>query len=99
MYDSRWQQPGDIAAFKGLLITTPTYKTSRFVQDENTLVCSNVNFQYEVRSANFLRKLKLEALNFKADMAEPMYLSTIRRERGTDYPFSRQFSFSINATF
>jgi TonB-linked SusC/RagA family outer membrane protein len=99
VYDSRWQQPGDIAAFKGLLITAPTYKTSRFVQDENTLVCSNVNFQYEIRSANFLKRLKLDALNFKADMAEPMYLSSIRRERGTDYPFSRQFSFSINATF
>lgn len=99
VYDSRWQRPGDIAAFKGLLITDPTYKTSRFVQDESTLVCQNVNFQYEVRSANFLKTLRLETLNFKADMAEPMYLSSIRRERGTDYPFSRQFSFSINATF
>lgn len=99
VYDSRWQKPGDITAFKALLITTPTYKTSRFVQDENTLVLQNVNFQYEVRSKTFLKKLRLEALNFTANVAEPMYLSTIRRERGTDYPFSRQFSFSVNATF
>ncbi|WP_316793208.1 SusC/RagA family TonB-linked outer membrane protein [Pedobacter frigoris] len=99
VYDSRWQQPGDIAAFKGLLVTTPTFKTSRFVQDENTLVCNNINFQYDLRSQKILQKLKLEALNFTANVAEPMYLSTIRRERGTTYPFSRQFSFSINATF
>ncbi|MEJ2882716.1 SusC/RagA family TonB-linked outer membrane protein [Pedobacter sp. GR22-6] len=99
VYDSRWQQPGDIAAFKGLLVTSPTYKTSRFVQDENTLICNNINFQYDLRSKNILQKLRLEALSFTANVAEPMYLSTIRRERGTTYPFSRQISFSINGTF
>ena len=99
VYDDRWQYPGDIAAFKGLLVTTPTYKTSRFVQNENTLVCNNINFQYEIRSDEVLRKMKLQSLNFSANMAEPMYLSSIRRERGTSYPFSRQLSFTINATF
>lgn len=99
VYDDRWQQPGDIAAFKGLLVTSPTYKTSRFVQDENTIVCNNINLQYEIRSPEMLKKLKLQGLNFSANLAEPMYLSTIRRERGTSYPFSRQLSFTINATF
>lgn len=99
VYENRWQQPGDVAAFKGLLVTSPTYKTSRFVQDDNTLVLQNINFQYDLRNKGLLQKLRLEALNFTANIAEPMYLSTIRRERGTSYPFSRQFSFSINATF
>lgn len=99
VYDSRWQQPGDIAAFKGLLVTTPTYKTSRFVQDDNTLVCQNINLQYNLRNPRLLKKMGMEVLNFSVDMADPMYLSSIRRERGTGYPFSRQFSFSINATF
>jgi hypothetical protein len=99
VYDSRWQQPGDIAAFKGLLVTTPTYKTSRFVQDDNTLVCQNINLQYNLRNPKLLKKMGMEVLNFSVDVADPMYLSSIRRERGTSYPFSRQFSFSINATF
>jgi len=99
VYYNRWQQPGDMAAFKGLLVTGSTYKTSRFVQDENTLICQNIDIQYDLRSKRVLKKLGLEALNFTADIADPMYLSTIRRERGTTYPFSRQFSLSINATF
>jgi TonB-linked SusC/RagA family outer membrane protein len=99
VYLSRWQAPGDVAAFKGLLITSATYKTSRFVQDDNTLVLQNVNFQYELRSKNLLRKMGMESLYFTADVADPLYISTIRRERGTSYPFSRQFSCSIKATF
>lgn len=99
VYDDRWQQPGDMAAFKGLLVTSPTYKTSRFVQDENTLVCNNISLQYDLRAENVLRKLRLQAINFSANMAEPFYMSSIRRERGTSYPFSRQLSFTVNATF
>lgn len=99
VFYSRWKEPGDIAAFKGILVTTPTYKTSRFVQDENTLILSNVNLQYNVTNKEFLRKVGMEALTITANAAEPFYLSTIRRERGLDYPFSRQFSFSFTATF
>ncbi|WP_170831111.1 SusC/RagA family TonB-linked outer membrane protein [Arachidicoccus rhizosphaerae] len=99
VYDDRWQKPGDIAAFKGLLVTTPTYKTSRFVQDENTLNCQNINVQYDIRSKSLYRKLGLEVLSITANMADPFYLSTVRRERGLDYPFSRMFSLTLNATF
>nr|WP_121271785.1 SusC/RagA family TonB-linked outer membrane protein [Pedobacter schmidteae] len=99
VYVGRWQQPGDIAAFKGLLVTTPTYKTSRFVQNDKTLVCQNISFQYNLRNPELLKRMGLEVINFSANMADPLYLSSIRRERGTTYPFSRQFSFSINATF
>lgn len=99
VFYNRWQQPGDIKAFKGLLVTNATYKTSRFVQDENTLICQNINVQYDLRSKHVLQKMGLEALNFTGDIADPIYQSTIRRERGTAYPFSRQFSLSINATF
>ncbi|MNI34502.1 TonB dependent receptor [compost metagenome] len=99
VFYSRWQNPGDVAAFKGLLVTTPTYKSSRFVQDENTLVLQNINFQYNLTNREWLKKMKLESLNLTVNASEPMYLSTIRRERGTSYPFSRQFSMSLSATF
>ncbi len=99
VFTNRWKAPGDVAAFKGLLVTSPTYKTSRFVQDENTLVLSNINFQYNITSKKVLSNIRMQALSVTVNMAEPMYLSTIRRERGTNYPFSRQFSLSINTTF
>ncbi len=98
VYDSRWQKPGDNAAFKGLLVTAFTNRTSRFVQDEKTLTLQNANFQYDVKSS-FARKLKMQTLSFAANMADLFYLSTVRRERGTIYPFSRQASLTINAMF
>lgn len=99
VYTDRWQKPGDISAFKGLLVTGTTYKTSRFVQDENTLRCQNINLQYNLKSNPFMRNFGISALNISGNFSDVFYLSSIRRERGTSYPFSRQFSFIINATF
>ncbi|WP_316817128.1 SusC/RagA family TonB-linked outer membrane protein [Pedobacter nyackensis] len=99
VYDHRWQQPGDDAAFKGLLVTTPTYRTSRFVENENSITCQNINLLYELRSKAIQKNLGLSYLSFSANMAEPFRFSSIQQERGTVYPFSRQLSFSVNATF
>lgn len=98
LYD-RWQQPGDNTYFRGILVTTPVYKTSRFVQNENTLVLSNVNLQYNLTNKAWMQRLGLSSLNVAGNISDPVYISTIRRERGTSYPFSRQFSLSFNATF
>jgi len=102
VYDDRWQNPGDQAAFKGILVTQPTYKTSRFVQDENSLQLQNVNLQYSLRSKAALARVGLQglqALSFAANWADVFHTSTIRRERGLNYPFARQMSFNISATF
>lgn len=99
VYDNRWMQPGDRAAFKGLTETSPTYKTSRFVQDENMINCQNINLQYEVKSDWLRRSLGVSYLMLTANTADVFYISTVRQERGTSYPFSRHFSFNVNATF
>ena len=99
VYTDRWKIPGDISAFKGLLVTGATYKTSRFVQDENTLRCQNINLQYALNANPFLQNFGVSALNLSANFSDVFYLSTVRRERGISYPFSKQFSFSVNATF
>jgi TonB-linked SusC/RagA family outer membrane protein len=99
VYDSRWKNPGDIAAFKGLLVTGVTNKTSRFVQNENTFRLQNINLQYDLKNSIFTKKWGFEAFNVVANMSDVFYLSTVRRERGTTYPFSKQFSISLNATF
>lgn len=99
VYNNRWEKPGDDVSFKGLMITGTTSRTSRFVQDDNTLICQNVNLQYELKSAYLKRILHLNNLLIAANMAEPFRISSIRQERGTVYPFSKQFSLSINAVF
>ena len=99
VYDNRWSQPGDNAGFKGLDVTTKTQMTSRFVQDEKTLNCQNINLQYDLRGNSLKQNLGIEILTFSANMADLFYISTVKRERGTSYPFSHNISFSVSAMF
>lgn len=99
VYDNRWQKPGDIAGFKGLQVTSLTQMTSRFVQDEKTFTCQNINLQYELKSKAFLKNMNIESLLFSASMADLFYISTVKRERGISYPFSQNVSFSVSAMF
>ncbi|NML21583.1 SusC/RagA family TonB-linked outer membrane protein [Pseudoflavitalea sp. G-6-1-2] len=98
VYEQRWQKPGDKATYKGLKETGVTNATSRFVQNENTVTLNNVNLQYDIRSG-FIKKMKMTGLSVAANMADVFYFSSVRQERGTTYPFSRQVSLSISATF
>ena len=100
VYADRWQKPGDRTFFKGINVTTATQATSRFVQDEATFECYNLNLTYDLNGNEWLKKnLGIENLTLKGDIADLFRISTIRQERGTSYPFSRQFSFSLTAMF
>ncbi|SMO74675.1 TonB-linked outer membrane protein, SusC/RagA family [Solitalea koreensis] len=99
VYDDRWRNPGDNAAFKGLLVTTATNRTSRFVQDERTINCQNINLTYDLRSKYLMQHLGLSNLSVSGSVADAFYLSTVKQERGTLYPFSRQFSLRISTIF
>ncbi len=95
--NDRWKKPGDIAAFKSITITDATSKTSRFVEDESTLRCQNLSLQYRTNSPKVKQYLGLDRLILDFSTSDLFYISTVKRERGTSYPFSRQFLFSITA--
>jgi hypothetical protein len=95
----RWKQPGDKTPFRGLNESTRVNYSSRFVQDEAVLACQNINIAYEARGQEWLRRAGAESLTVRANTGELFYFSTIRRERGIDYPFTRQFSMSMSVTF
>lgn len=99
VYTDRWTKVGDRALFKGLDVTSKTEKTSRFVQDERTLNFQNINVAYDFRSPALQKCLGLDVLTLSGNMSDIFYLSTVKRERGTSYPFSRQASFTLSATF
>ena len=99
VYTDRWSQPGDRAFFKGLDVLSTTQKTSRFVQNERTFDCQNINISYDFRTSAVQKYLGMQVLTLTANAADVFYLSTVKRERGTSYPFSRQFSFTLSATF
>lgn len=99
VFTDRWKKPGDKAAFRGLNEMTKINASSRYVQDENTLICQNINLSYDVTNPNLLKRMRMKALNVAVNSGEVFYLSTVRQERGLDYPFTRQVGFFVYATF
>lgn len=97
LYD-RWSENNRLANFKGISMVQTTEKSSRFVMDENTLTCESVSLGYEFRQG-FIKKLGLSSLTVQANMNDILRWSTVKAERGIDYPFARTVSFSVGATF
>ena len=99
-----WQKPGDISPYKATIINGDaengfTKPTSRFVQKNNELYVSSVNVGYDFVGAKWLKKVALQRLKLSFYMNELLRLSSVDIERGTSYPFARNFSFSLQATF
>lgn len=98
-----WEKPGNQSRYK-LYQTTDnssrqyTYPCDMFVHKDNVFSCSNINVSYNFPS-KWLAKLRLSSLNVSAYLSDIFYLSTIKRERGTDYPFSINPNFSISCSF
>ena len=99
VFKDRWQQPGDQAFFKGVNVVTASNYSSRFVQDETAFWCQSMNISYEWRNQDWLRYLGASVISLTAGTGELFYLSTIKRERGLSYPFSRQYNMSLSVIF
>ena len=97
LYD-RWSVPGQEAQFKGISLTQRTDKSSRFVMDENTFTGESFNVGYEFTQP-WIKKAGLSSLTLQAYMNDIFRVSTVKAERGIDYPFARSVSFSVSAVF
>jgi hypothetical protein len=98
LYD-RWQEPGDVAEFKGISLTTTTPVSSRFIQRNNFLSGESAQIAWNFSRENWVKRLKLKELQLKISYSDLFYLSTTKRERGIDYPFQRSVSIGLNAQF
>ncbi|MDR2414266.1 MAG: SusC/RagA family TonB-linked outer membrane protein [Odoribacteraceae bacterium] len=98
VFNDRWKAPGDHTYFKSVTNTARTEASSRFVMKENTLECRTVNIDYEFNPA-WLRRASLEYLSLGVYAEDLFRSSTIRQERGLNYPFARKFSLSLSARF
>ena len=78
-----------------------TKASSRFVMDNNefTLSTLNVSYRFERRYHDFIRKVGLSSASVALYLEDLVRLSTIKMERGIDYPFSRQVSMSLSLVF
>src|SRR5690606_7221171 len=95
----RWQKPGDVARFKSIALTETTPMSSRFVEDNNQIIGESFSLGYENTNAAWLQSIRASSVTFRAYMNDIFHLSTIKNERGIDYPFARSVSFSAAVRF
>ena len=98
-YYDRWQKPGDHAKFKRIDDLSESHMTSRFIEDENTLKLTTLSFGYENQTAPWLKTIGASSFNVRLSMNDLFYLSTIKEERGLDYPFQRSVMMSLGLSF
>lgn len=97
LYD-RWSEVGQEARYKRISLVQKTDKSSRFVMDENTISGESLNIGYEF-TQSFIKKIGLSALTLQGTMNDFFRASSVKSERGIDYPFARTFSISLSAIF
>lgn len=96
--EERWQKPGDRTFYKDIADRSVPKASSRFVQDYNYLELSNISLSYRF-DPQLLKKIGFTALRVGLNSNNLFYASTVKRERGLDYPFARQYTFSLNLNF
>ena len=99
VYEGRWAKAGDVVPYRQKASTNDiTMPTSRFVQRNNVLNVSSLSLYYEF-PFSLVRKIKLDRLRATVYVNDLYKFSSIEVERGTAYPYARDISFSLTATF
>ena len=94
----RWIKVGDVAPLKAITDRTRvTRPTSRFVQNDNTFTFNSISISYTFNH-NLVKRWGLSNVRLQASTEDILYLSSIKRERGTSYPYARTFNFGVNIT-
>jgi TonB-linked SusC/RagA family outer membrane protein len=107
-YD-RWKKPGDVAQFTAIQLINPAYNvgatsgpgayTSRFLQRDNYISGESITIGYDASGKKWLQKVGLKSFRISGTTNDLFRLSTVKQERGTDYPFANTYSFTLNASF
>lgn len=99
---NRWLKPGDVARYKALdRQGSETPQSSRFIMDDNELNLASIAVGYRFRDDQFafLRKCSIQALNLNFTTSDLVRWSTVKMERGLDYPFARSYTMSLSIIF
>ena len=97
LYD-RWSEDNREAYFKGISMVQKTEKSSRFVMDDNALTGESFNIGYEFPD-RIARRMRIGAMNVQLTMTDVFRATSVRVERGIDYPFARSVTMSLGITF
>ena len=104
VFEDRWMKPGDQVMFTKFIeggnanATSITKPTSRFIEDNNYIEMSTLNVSYDF-NMGWMKKVGLKRLKLLFYMNDVFRASTVKQERGIDYPFARNYSLSLQVTF
>jgi TonB-linked SusC/RagA family outer membrane protein len=98
LYD-RWQAPGDISEFKSISMNATTPISSRFIQRNNYFSGESARIAWDFTKSNWIKQLGLRDLQLSLSYSDLFHLSTIKRERGIDFPFQRSVAMGLSAQF
>lgn len=97
----RWQKPGDLVPYGRLQtegVVATTRPTSRFIQDYNILTFNSLTLSYDVE-ADWVKRAGIGLLRIELSGSDLFRASTVKAERGLDYPYSRSFAVSAKMSF
>lgn len=97
LYD-RWSENNREAYFKGISMVQKTEKSSRFVMDDNSFAGESFNIGYEFPD-RIVRRMHMGAMNVQLTMTDVFRATSVRVERGIDYPFARSVTLALGITF
>lgn len=98
----RWQQPGDIVRYKKFsTYGSETPQSSRFIMDDNELKLGTLSVGYRLNYEKYkwLNTLSVNTLALNFTTNDLFRLSTIKMERGLDYPFARTYTLTLSVIF
>jgi len=94
----RWMNAGDVTFFRNFNDYT-THATSRYVFDDRVLELQSVSLQYRWNTPWLQRTTHLESAVFAVSMSDLFYWSSVKYERGTNYPYARNLQATVTLTF
>ena len=98
VFTGTWKESGDVTFFKKITDTpTTTRPTDRFVERQNELSLASLNLSYDFRHLNITKYVERLKLSFY--MTDVFRVSSVKTERGLEYPFARTYSLGLQATF
>ena len=100
--ENRWEKPGDVTPYVGFSPTgANTPASTRFIMNDNEVRLATINMGYRFKGEDFkfLRSAGVDVLALNFTTNDIARISSIKMERGLDYPFARSFTFSLSIMF
>ncbi len=94
----RWREPGDVSHFKDIADLRTTQPTSRFIEDNNFLRMSSFSLSYEF-DQRVIERFRMQQLRLILYASDVFNISSVKQERGLNYPFARSFTFTTQVSF